>query len=451
MKCNDIWVYKKMKESIISKIKINWYYIAYTVIISIIHIPMSYISDDAVKISNNINLSVVELAKMYWNNAYSGRYFIDTLGDVLFKIPINLWKAFDILVYLLIVVFLNVIFDVSDKNKPLVCGLMLLFPVSLMQSAGYISTSVNYLYPVLCILIVAWSCKNIILSGKSMLLLLLLVIPILYLTNSDQAAVMLIALCVAIIIMLLMNYKMINKSIYTRAIITMPIVLTEGVLGYLIYWIAPGHRSRATLTGGSWSYPGFENWNLFTKIYRGYSSTVANVMMQYVGVYVFLTFLLFVLCIAKEKALYKKIIISVPFFFSIFELVTKYKYFVYSGDNMYGLYDMYLVSEGKKYGLVLMGSIFIVGCLIYGVCELVDNTNLKIMTILIFLFGCGTRLIMGLSNTLFGSGTRTFTMMIFSLIVCTIILLKELDKLDIRYYSFTSGALSFAVILSFLL
>ena len=123
------------------------------------HVPMDYISDDAVVSAFVTEQSLYENFLHRWY--YNGRIFTDVLANIFYRQPMILWKVFDTCIYVLSAVLMKKIFTKDRWQDALIsCGLILLYPTEYLKSAGYIATTTNYVYPVVCLLVVMFYIKS---------------------------------------------------------------------------------------------------------------------------------------------------------------------------------------------------------------------------------------------------------------------------------------------------
>ena len=79
------------------------------------------------------------------------------LANLFYRVPIFIWKTFDVLVYVGIALLMSKIFTQnSQRDLLVVCAMILLFPMQYLDSAGHIASSTNYVYPVACLLVITY-------------------------------------------------------------------------------------------------------------------------------------------------------------------------------------------------------------------------------------------------------------------------------------------------------
>lgn len=148
---------------IINKIKKSLNLIICYILLFIKRLPITYISDDAVNIGNDIvNLPLPQIIKTYYYGK-SGKFFCDSLMYLTYKCPLILWKIIDPIIWVLIIVLIVKLFTKQKLHDYLMVSIFaLLFPYYYLDSAGYIASSYNYVYTTFSLLVILYCLKKII-------------------------------------------------------------------------------------------------------------------------------------------------------------------------------------------------------------------------------------------------------------------------------------------------
>ena len=126
-------------------------YVLFFLVIFAIHLPWEIVSDDKHRIKQTYDSVFSLLITNYMTK--TGKYLSETIGIVSLKMPFVLWKIIDSLVWCIIAECLHYISGIKKMhNRIVVCICILLFPFSWLDSAGYVMTSSNYIYPFLGLL-----------------------------------------------------------------------------------------------------------------------------------------------------------------------------------------------------------------------------------------------------------------------------------------------------------
>lgn len=400
-------------------------YICFGLLIFVLHIHMGYISDDMVNINSHTGISFMDLVGIYWES--NGRFFTDVLANLLYRIPMALWKLGDTLVYIIMARIIVKVFTRDTKEDVIVvCAIMLMYPFSYLASAGYIATSANYIYPIFAILLALYALHCLKEEKKyAILYVVLSTVPILYASNHDQSAVVFSIGCMALLIYRFFkrdaldtaNYRKINIAILYQFIIC--------IFGYLLYFTSYGHQNRVDQLDGPFSIADYADWTLFDKLYTGYTSTVSELIFGFVAIYFVMCLFIFILGqMQKSKPI--KIVCAVPLGFCVLEAATGYSYFVYTNDEMFHLTNLISPYHGWSGLLGLVISLVVIASIFISVQFIFRENKTRLIVTLLLILGCGSRGMMGLSATLYASSFRTFTMLLFTLIICTILMAIEL-------------------------
>ena len=305
----------------------------------------------------------------------------------------------------------------KPRNALITCVLVSVFPQAYLGTAGYIATCTNYLYPLAGLLFLACQVRDMWTGGKTGVLCYLLALPVMaYVLNQDQAACILLG-------GLLLTFCGALCRKEKRILLQLGVYFLMAAVGYGIMFMIPGHLNRmADPTEMNLYLPEYANWSVGEKIYRGYSSTIAQVFIQDKGVCVLFFYLLFILCQEKQSLL-PKVLSALPLCgFFLFSQQNDEQFVSYNC----GMPDLRPLSTWGG----VTGLLFCTGCLVimvYLICRCVSPLN-RWLLLGVLTLGAGSRLMMGFSATIYASQQRTFTYLLFSLLMGCLILLREMKN-----------------------
>lgn len=413
---------------------------AFIFILCVIRVSYGLLSDDAV-------VAPTITSQTLWGNfiqrwTYNGRIFTDVLANIFYRIPIYVWKAFDVCIYALIALILSKIYTQNSWIDVLtVCVLILMFSMDYLNSAGYIASSTNYVYTVAGLLVVQY---HLLLVRKqeriSHLQYPVIVFCILYITNHDQTAVVLIG---GLFLYLIYNviFSPGNKAIIKNNVMW----LILSVVCYILMLAIPGHVYRMTNTSEmEFWFPQYADWTLYKKIYHGFSTTVANFLFSNVKLFLLILLLLFILSLSQDK-IYKKIIAGIPILTIVLSNYIGADKFILFYSYSCGMPDLRPLSESLIPFCVAVLSV----CSIYiTIFTCMTDKKRKYLALMLLVLASGSREMMGLSATLYASSFRTFTFFLYSVIACCLLILRELQCGEKSYLWFSSiGAMAAFLIL----
>lgn len=421
-------------------------YSIFFIFIFIKHLPMGYISDDKMNIQYLQDLSIFQfISQRFFEN---GRFLTDGLAYICYHIPLMIWKIIDSLVYLLLLKLIAYEFTDNSFADTLVVSLtVLLFPFSYLKSAGYIATSTNYIYTLLCMLIAILPIIGYVKYDKkpSFFLYVLITPVIIYLSNQEQYAITLIlGLMLYISYCLIQQTNSVTPAIWQKGIkaSVYPFILT--IISFAVMFAVPGHLRRLSSTS-EWEFwlPQYGEWSVFTKIYKGYTSTVANLFYQRQNH-------ILILCLAIASAAFlcrrrlsaaSKVISTFPLAALILIKAIGYKAFVKSYDYTNILKEIPNLSNGIMPKITLLLSIMIVLSIFTSVIMIVEDNSKKALILLLLLLAAISREMMGFSGTIYASSNRTFIIFSFFAVISALILANSSEKKDNVYQILIPGLL----------
>lgn len=397
-------------------------YLAYAIFFFWRHYFLVYVGDDLIMGPGVDSYSLWE--NFVWHWGYNGRIVTDVFANIWYRFPSMMWwKVFDTGVYVLVAMLISRIFT---KNRwyhvLIVCGLILIFPFSYMESAGYIATTANYLYPIVGVLVLLRFIKYILENEKiPKRMYVAVAVAIIYTTNQDQTAVALLAglLCYLIYCIVTKAEKRLTRNVTG--------LFLSSLFMYLAYFMLPGHLGR--MTGESteemdlW-FPEYIEWTFLDKVFHGYSSTVANLFFNNVKLFTLFTAILLIFSL-RQKSPLKKFIGCVPFAGILISRILGKSQFIYTFTRSIGMPDL-LPLDVTCFPFIL--SVLMLICIFAAVWLNVEKIETKLLLTLLLVLAAGTREMMGFTATIYASSFRTFTFFLYAIIVCCIILLNELEE-----------------------
>ncbi|WP_026499112.1 hypothetical protein [Butyrivibrio sp. WCD2001] len=354
--------------------------------------------------------------------------FMNWTSRVLIDLPIILiahnqhiiiWKFLDIIMFCILQ---HGFLYLTDKRHPsLVTGLLLLYPLSNLSSAGWIATTINYLWPAalgsiaLCLTKYAIHKKpiplRIVIPG---------IICTILATNFET-----LALFFFIVLSYIFIKMLISKKYTTTSACIILVQLLVSAANILIAYLCPGNTARKAVEI-RWMHD-FLTLTLIDKISLGITSTLSYAV-QYSILCVFMFCILFIgVCrsnIPNKKHMLILSAIAPTIFFSktIFAAVSNLfipainSLFDYAGKITNTNYRF-----ASSYLTFVLSTIIIAGTLITIMVIFNDYSRALLLSI-IFIGGLSTRLILGFSPSLYASGYRTFfffELVCLYLITCT--------------------------------
>lgn len=412
-----------MKDKILKFYNENKIFIIFFVIAFAIHIflPLNW-ADDAVFLKKTADKDILTFLKG------SARPFTDGLTYI-FTRNQWLWRILNpcVLTTLIWAIDKNASGS-SNKTYTKIISIFAIFPTMVLVDAGFVATTVNYLWPVtfgILNFIPYFNAFNGKITNKFFLVFL---IPLLvYSTNMQQMCAVMLA-C-----FLVLNIFFAIKKKYKFYFLLQFIITFSGTISSLLLNFT-GDNSRILRETNRY-FPEFAHLNIFEKIELGFSSTFYCMTMEvrqaFVGFMIFSVFLAAV-AFKIKKSTFTKALSLIPIIFS--SLFGTYSFFSnfklpvlekLKGElNNFGL-------EKASYSFEIIPDIlFIILAiiLVYIICSLVNKKIDRIISVFLFILGLGSRMIMGFSPTVWASGYRTYCIMFITFIYIAIIILSNYKK-----------------------
>lgn len=380
--------------------------------------------------------SFLKMRYLSWSSRIIIEGFLVVLSRYLY-----LWRFLNSCIYTLLIYASNRLFfkKISFKNLLLTGLVLLLYPFLLVGETGYCATSLNYLWP-LALMMVGFLPYRFYLYHERIprYLYPISVLSILYAVNHEQAVCIVFAVSVFFLI-----YAFIQKSSKRYPIL----LFLLSTISLVFIFTCPGNSNRMGIELAHY-YPDYINANIMDKIYLGMVSST-SILLDCTWIIYFFSFILFLSIIRNVKRRVPKIIAMI--YFGILTFIFLLKVYCEIKNYQYELFNyftqvghVFVFSRVNICWLLLIGFLF---CTIIYLLYQLDKKK-SIVLIFILLLGCGSRLMMGFSPTVFASGKRTVIFLFFSFLFLSILLIK-------RYFSsfkeFDKGCLMFLFFAFFLL
>lgn len=339
----------------------------------------------------------------------------------------NHYLLFDVTVLISVAIFFycfNGIFLREEKYKKLQFVspviFLLSFPSLFFTSAGLIATVTNYLFPMISF-VIAWYC---IIQEKHWYTILSLPFLV-FACMQEQFTVYAFILFVFALISSYLECKRINKNYFIATCVSL--------LGLVSGLLCPGSANRLTTETKIW-YPGFETISFPVKIIKGYLETnrVLFVTSELNIVYLLLV-LIIVVSIMKKQ--YFATFVSGTVIYTVItqrlgmnSLLTAVQRTI-DNQNKSEIPNYFSLKE-NLYPIVLYTLIL---CIVAVVVFMIFKEWKGGLTALVVLAaGYASRMTVSLSPTIYASGLRTYTPLIFSFVIVILLLSKEISGIVIE-------------------
>lgn len=419
----------KLKDNIAKYINLNNApYILLLLAFTILHVKLNTnIGDDVVYREKYKNLFEV-LINFY--KTWGAPSLTSVMLYVFIKLPQIYFKIFNVLCIMIAAYSILKITN-ADKYKNsnwMIMFFIMLYPFLQMNTAGWISTSITYLFP-LSAGLYSFVYLRLLIDNKNIgkfeycLFWIALVIGV----GSSQMC------CIILGIYMVFNvFFALNKKIYKFAIL-------QNVTAFIsiVYQLtSPGNVNRSVIETTRW-FSDFNMISTLNKIKMGFTATLGNFISTPNLFFLCFSFLLFLAVKYKHNNFIYRFIAIIPFtsslIFGIFPNIFSNTLGSIIAVMNNGSSDFIQIGPQNFDSKILYLSIIlgmgILGAMMVSIYLIFENT-LKMLTIeMIFGAGFCSRLILSFSPTLYASNTRTFIFFYFAIMICAIFIFNEINNI----------------------
>lgn len=329
------------------------------------------------------------------------------------------WKILDIIVFASMPVLLAKILGDTKLIRWCSAAAILLYPFHDVGSAGWVTTTINYLWPIWGILLVGVLVKKVLCQEKILWYEIAAgVIGCILASSHEQAAVVLFIILLLAVIWLVRKHCLKVPVYYLMLLIN---------LASLIFILTcPGNGNRNAV--GTVDMPEFANYTLFDKAYLGLLS-IERVFIANVDILFFMVVLLLAALVYIKTSDYKKTLISsLPALILLGQSVIKTAYPQLSG--LFVVPDQVTVwSYGELSAWIPMVYLAVtVASVLTALFWLMEDMQEYISAVL--LLGCGfaAGLVIGFTATIYVSGDRVYITLYFILLFISVYCIRKMEK-----------------------
>lgn len=363
---------------------------------------------------------------------WSSRSLIEFNVGVLVSVPTEIWRILDSVIFAAIAVLLSKLLANNNESpffyNCLAClfvGLFILTFSKILESAGWLATTTNYIWPICFILIHFYLLKEFIFKNKDIskfkrsIIYLILIITLLEAISSEQLLVMVGGAYLFTIVYCLYKKIEIPKLIYLFIIIIL--------FNFIYDFCCPGNINRVKVVT-KLGFPDYANFNIINKLDVGINYFLSWILMAkdlfsviflvLLGVYTYL--------ISNKKKI--TIITLIPCLAVLFFASLRFANFT----TVYSYFDL----TNLKHGLLSLGFIRMLSCgVMYLIITLIplysiyliykDNKKLGYFIFVLLILGFGSVIISGFTPSLTSDG-RIYLNYLFVMIILDYLLVDKI-------------------------
>lgn len=333
------------------------------------------------------------------------------------------WRIANPLVLTVLLAVVEEILPIRKSRLTRLVSCFAVFPSMVLVDAGFIATTVNYLWPITFGLLCLFPIRNKLLKEKTPLWFKIALVPLLaYACNMQQMCAVLLGvlLCTNVYLWAVRKEFDLYVSLQTVAV---------GAMAVYSYSLNVFSDNSRMLRETARYFPDFGKLNILEKAELGFSSTFYCMTMElrlaFVGFVIFALFLAVCGIRMNKKPTFKAASVF-PLVFSLgfgaLSLVKPEWIKAVCGGMVNGgvrraNYVFSAVSDLLFLLVLLCGVVLVV--------SLLKTKTSRIISALILAAGFGSRILMGFSPTVWASGYRTFAILFVAFILIALLILNE--------------------------
>ncbi len=323
-----------------------------------------------------------------------------------------IWQILNGMIIVLFIEAVSSAFGVGEKynSKILLSCIMVTIPVASLNSAGWITTTMNYLWVLALGMIVIASLKKIIQGRLTLFGFSVSIIALIYAANMEQMAAILLGTYLVVGIYMAVSKKPINWMYFVH--------LTLIVLSICFILFSPGNARRTVLEAEKY-FPLFGELTVFQKVCMGFLVTTRYYIADEAGRWLFILLCITLLAgviIRNKKHWLKWIIAGFPLLsIMLLELL---KVLLRAGLWNRGLRVLEVIWNNNSIGafsifkeeyiwIQMLYYLIVIICVLLNIYWIHGHSVETLLELTIIMAGLMSRFIIGFSPTIYVSGDRT--------------------------------------------
>lgn len=337
-----------------------------------------------------------------------------------------LWKVLDILAWMLFVILLAAAIPGEKRERInwLVVSLVLIYPLKDLDTAGWIATTTNYIWPLALGMFALTGVSFVLQEKKVPLSLFLLSLPaMLYAANAEQMCAVICGICFIGILYCIFFAKR-NVSTWWQLIVW----LLFGVAQLVFILRCPGNSVRTTEEIRQ-CMPNYKNYNLIDKAQLGFVDTVHHMISSENLLFLMFAVILMILVFLKTKELLFRLAGVLPVMWTV--LLTFFgDAFERNFVKLSSLFNLNEIVNGSNYQLAysylpLLVYALVLLCVLVSVSMISTSWTEFLGYVCLLGIGFASRVIMGFTPTIFVSQERTFLYLYVAIIAAIVFMVQR--------------------------
>ena len=413
-------------------------FLLFFVLMLLMHLVMGVNGDDIRYAKVLTNQTLVDyITYRYYN--WSSRILIESILIVLVRQNMILWETIDCVLYTVAVYYVIKVFNRRNSTHIALLGvlLFLMYPFHEMATAGWIATTLNYLWPFSFAMISAIPLINLLYDKRtSVWVYIVSALALVYAVQQEQCCALIFGLNLVYLVKCYIKKEELNRyNIF---------VILVSFVSLVFIFTCPGNSIRFAEELSYW-YPQYASYGILEKIYLGLIPTFALLLEEKI-IFPLFYLILTVLALLKVENRYWKGFLKLNIVFILFLVVFKTCLDV---STLGSALDSAMVSRlaapfgmvvdliwPLKEALLVMGyetvpainvlTVLIALYLLASSCLMLVKVFDGYDYLILFLAGFMSKFVTGFSPTVFASGPRTLVFFYFLLIAITLKMIVKL-------------------------
>lgn len=410
--------------------------------------------DDKTFIENIASNSIISYVgpRYFW---WTSRTIIEYTLCLVLKTSKYLWILIEALMVTLAGYSISKLFikDNKKENNIMLLFMILVYPLDVMNSAGWAATTTNYMWPLalglfsLIPIRKIWDGEKIKFWQYSLYTLALL-----YACNQEQTCAIIVCLYILFTIITTIRDKKLHPYLLIQSLFT--------IASLVFILTCPGNYERQA-SEISENFKDIGMLSTLDKLGLGFTANYSEIFTKGDLVFLMFTGLIYVYIMTNYKDKLYRVVAAIPFLSILVShyfrrLTEKFFPFINLFFDEFGTKDVKLTAANCNNLFNAIPIVFSLGitiCIVLSLLLIFKRLKNNV-ALLIFLAGLASRVMMGFSPTVFVSGERTRIYFDFAMIIASLLVWlefkKNTEKIDIKSINRTEKAIQLAGVFQYI-
>ena len=410
--------------------------------------------DDKTFIDNIASNSIISYVgpRYFW---WTSRTIIEFTLCLVLKTSKYLWILLEALMVTLAGYSISKLFikDNKKENNIMLLFMILVYPLDVMNSAGWAATTTNYMWPLALGLFSLIPIRKIWDGEKIKFWQYpLYTLALLYACNQEQTCAIIVCLYLLFTVITTIRDKKLHPYLLIQTLFT--------IASLIFILTCPGNYERQA-SEISENFKDIGMLSTLDKLGLGFTANFSEIFTKGDLVFLMFTGLIYVYIMTNYKDKLYRVVAAIPFLsilvsYYFRRLTEKFFPFINLFFDEFGTKDVKLTAANCNNLFNVLPIVFSLGitiCIVLSLLLIFKKLKNNV-ALLIFLAGLASRVMMGFSPTVFVSGERTRIYFDFAMIIVSLLVWlefkKNTEKIDIRSINRTEKAIQLAGVFQYI-